>query len=329
MLLNKISPIEERPLTLVDLPIPVPNFNQILVKISACGICHTDLHEIEGERPPRFLPIILGHQIVGKVEARGPEAKNFKEGDRVGICWLNSSCQNCSFCQQGNENLCAKAEFTGYDVQGGYSQYTLVSENFAYSIPQVFSDLTAAPLLCAGIIGFRALRLSQVRYGQILGLYGFGSSAHLVIQVARYWNCQVFVFTRSKEHQELAKELGAEWVGWAEDQPPAKFNSAIIFAPAGSLVPKALENLEKGGRLILAGIYMSSIPELDYIQHLYFEKEIKSVANVTKKDAQDFLSLAAEIPILPQVQEFKLKEANEALILLKQGKIQGTGVLRI
>lgn len=328
-ILKSISPVESRPLELVESPVPQPKAKEVLVKISACGVCHTELDEIEGRLQPK-LPVVLGHEIVGTVEALGPEATRWRVGDRVGIAWINSACGQCRFCREGNENLCPEFKGTGCHADGGYAQYVAVSEDYAYLIPDRFSDTQAAPLLCAGAIGFRDLRLSGIKPGQTLGLFGFGASAHIVLQVARYWGCQVFVFTRSAEHRALAQRLGAAWTGTAEDAPPQKVNCAIDFTPVGETVPYALRVLEKGGRLVIAVIRKRTpIPPLDYARLLWDEKEIKSVANITRKDAQDFLPLAAEIPIIPEVQEFKLEEANEALILLKQGQIQGAAVLRI
>jgi len=328
-ILKSISPVESRPLELVESPVPWPKVKEVLVKISACGVCHTELDEIEGRLQPK-LPVVLGHEIVGTVEALGPEATRWRMGDRVGIAWINSACGQCRFCREGNENLCPEFKGTGCHADGGYAQYVAVSEDYAYLIPDRFSDTQAAPLLCAGAIGFRDLRLSGIKPGQTLGLFGFGASAHIVLQVARYWGCQVFVFTRSAEHRALAQRLGAAWTGTAEDAPPQKVNCAIDFTPVGETVPYALRVLEKGGRLVIAVIRKRTpIPPLDYARLLWDEKEIKSVANITRKDAQDFLPLAAEIPIIPEVQEFKLEEANEALILLKQGQIQGAAVLRM
>lgn len=329
MTLKETRPVEEEPLVMVEIDDPIPGPKEVRIKVLTCGVCHTDLHIVEGELPFKKLPIIPGHEIAGVVDATGEEVTRFRRGDRAGVAWLNSTCGNCKLCVKGNENLCEKARFTGYDVDGGYAQYTVVSEDFAYPIPNGFSDLEAAPLLCAGVIGFRALRLSDIEKGGRLGLFGFGASAHIVIQVARYWGCQVFVFSRSEEHRKLAQKLGAVWTGGAEDEPPAKLQSAIIFAPAGKLVLDALQVLEKGGTLALAGIYMTPIPEMDYQKHLYYERTVRSVANSTRKDAEDLLSLAAEIPIRTEVQEFQLEEANRALLLLKQGKIQGAGVLRV
>ena len=329
MILNSISPIEKEPLKWVDLPVPSPGLKEILVKVSACGICHTELDEIEGRLQPD-LPIILGHEIVGRVEVLGCGVTKFAQGDRVGIAWIHSACGGCQFCNEGDENLCREFKGTGCHAHGGYAQYTVVSENFAYLIPRRFSDPEAAPLLCAGAIGYRDLRLSGIKKGQTLGLFGFGASAHIVIQMATYLGCEVFVFTRSEEHRNLARKLGASWAGNPEDEAPKKLQCAIDFTPVGETVPIALGALEKGGRLVMAVIRKRNpIPSMDYAQLLWDEKEIKSVANITRKDAQEFLSLAAEIPIIPEVQEFRLEEANQALILLKQGKIQGAGVLRM
>jgi propanol-preferring alcohol dehydrogenase len=329
MVLKNISPIENQPLKIEDLPDPVPGPKQILVKISARGNCHTELDEIEGRLPPR-LPIVLGHQIVGRVKELGSRVTKFNSGDRVGIAWINSACGECHFCREGNENLCSEFRGTGCHTDGGYAQFTVVSEDFAYLIPKRFSDAEATPLLCAGAIGYRDLILSGIKKGQTLGLFGFGASAHIVIQIAKYWSCEVFVFTRSEEHRNLAKKLGASWTGGPEDEPPRKLHCAIDFTPVGETVPHALRVLEKGGRLVLAVIRKRNpIPPLDYAQLLWDEKEIKSVANITRRDAQEFLPLAAKIPIIPEVQEFKLEESNQALILLKQGKIQGAGVLRM
>jgi propanol-preferring alcohol dehydrogenase len=334
MVLESISSVEEKPLKLVNLPEPVAGRGEILVKVSACGVCHTELDEIEDRVSPSRFPMILGHEVVGRVETLGSGAKKFGKGDRVGITWINWACGKCSFCLKGEENLCDTARWTGKDAPGGYAEYTAIPEDFAYPIPQEFTDLKAAPLLCAGVIGYRALRLSGMEDGRVLGLYGFGASAHIVIQVAKhkYPNGRVFVFTRphQKEHQDLARKLGADWIGATGDTSPEKLDCAIDFTPVGEPVRKALGNLQKGGRVIINAIRkVTPIPELDYTEHLWYEKEVKSVANVTRRDAQEFLPLAAEIPIVPETQEFKLEEANEALILLKEGRIQGAGVLKI
>jgi propanol-preferring alcohol dehydrogenase len=334
MVLERISSVEEKPLKLVNLPKPVAGGGEILIKVSACGVCHTELDEIEGRVAPSRFPMILGHEIVGRVEGLGPGAGKFKKGDRVGIAWINWACGKCSYCLRGQENLCDSARWTGKDAPGGYAEYTVVSEDFAYPVPETFADVKAAPLLCAGVIGYRALRLSRMQDGKVLGLYGFGASAHIVIQVAKYKypDGKVFVFTRphQKEHQNLARKLGADWIGATGDTPPEKLDCAIDFTPVGEPVRDALRNLQKGGRVVINAIRKTTpIPELDYTEHLWYEKEVKSVANVTRRDAQEFLPLAAEIPIVPETQEFGLKEANEALALLKEGKIRGAGVLKI
>jgi len=337
MVLHETAPIEQKPLKLQDVPTPRPGAHQIRVKVAACGVCHTELDEIEGRVRPE-LPIILGHEIVGTVEKLGYGVTRFGLGDGVGIAWINSACGRCDFCRQGNENLCPDFQGTGCDVNGGYAEYAVVSEDFAYAIPDRFSDSEAAPLLCAGAIGYRALRLTGLQDGKTLGLFGFGASAHIVIQIAKYKypNCRVSVFTRpgQQEHRDLAKKLGADWVGATGDTPPDKLDCAIDFTPAWMPIVEALRALGKGGRVVINAIRKEdrdkeSMLKLDYPTHLWLEKEIKSVANITKRDAEEFLPLAAEIPIRPQVQEFNLEEANEVLMLLKQGKIQGAGVLKV
>ncbi len=329
MLLRKFAAIDQNPLELVDIPIPEPGLEDILLRVKVCGICHTDLHTVEGELPEVKPPIIPGHQVVGIVEKKGKNASRFKEGDRLGVPWLYSSCTTCGYCTRGNENLCESARFTGYHVNGGYAEYIFVPEKFAYVIPEIFSDEEASPLLCAGIIGYRALRLSEIKSGQRLGLYGFGASAHVAIQVAVHWGCEVYVFTRSEEHRKLAQKLGAVWTGTSKDEPPAKMDSSIIFAPAGELVLDALRVLDKGGTLALAGIYMTPIPEMDYVKYLYHERTLRSVANATRQDGEELLKIAAEITIRTTTQAFRLEEANKALRLLKEGKINGAAVLKI
>ena len=327
--LSSTAPIEDRPLRSVEIPAPQPAAGEILVKVAACGVCHTELDEIEGRLRPK-LPVILGHEIIGIVTESGKGANIYKTGDRVGIAWIHSACGRCEFCRSDNENLCNDFKGTGCDADGGYAEYTTVSENFAFPIPEQFSDLQAAPLLCAGAVGYRDLRLSGIKPGQTLGLFGFGASAHIVIQLARYSGYQVFVFTRSPEHRQLARELGAAWAGGTADNPPDKVHCAIDFTPAGETVPAALRVLQKGGRLVIAVIRKRTpIPALDYAGLLWEEKEIKSVANVTRRDLLEFLPLAARIPIIPEVQEFPLEAANEALLQLKQGKIRGAAVLRM
>ncbi|MBN2123730.1 MAG: zinc-dependent alcohol dehydrogenase family protein [Deltaproteobacteria bacterium] len=325
-------PLKREPLEMLDLPDPQPGPGQILLKVSACGVCHTELDEIEGRLlPPRF-PVIPGHEVVGEVAALGPDATRFRTGDRVGIAWIFSSCGRCAFCQGGDENLCDAFQATGLDADGGYAQYAVVSEKFAYPIPETFTDAQAAPLLCAGVIGYRALRLTGIQQGGILGLYGFGASAHIAIQVAKYRGCMVFVFTREGQtaHQDLARRLGADWVGTTGSAPPELMDCAIDFTPVGEPVREALKAIRKGGRVVINAIRkINPIPELDYAEYVWYEKEIKSVANVARRDALEFLPLAAEIGIVPEVHEYELQEANEALGILKQGKMQGAGVLRI
>jgi propanol-preferring alcohol dehydrogenase len=332
MILNKISPIEEKPLEAADLPIPIPAENQILVKILVCGVCHTDLDEIEGRLKPSKLPIVPGHQIVGTVSDKGKAVTKFKIDDRVGITWLYSACGKCAFCQRGSENLCDRATWTGKDVNGGYAEYMVISEDFAYPLPAGFSDSEAAPLLCAGIIGYRTLRLAEITDGQTIGLFGFGACAHIVIQVIKYKfpNSRVFVFTKTAEHAELAKSLGAVWMGRSGDRPPDKLDKVMDFTPVGECVRDALAVLDKGGRLVINAIRKETpIPKLDYAKYLWLEKEIKSVANVTRKDAKEFLPLAAQIPIVPTIEEFPLAQANEALIRLKLSKLRAAAVLRV
>ena len=329
MLLEHEADINTAPLKFRDIPLPEPGPSQIRVKVKICGICRTDLHVVEGDLPTNIRPIIPGHQTVGIVDQIGESVTILKKGDRIGISWLQYTCGSCEFCQNGRENLCAQSVFSGYHVHGGFAEYALVSENFAYPIPPSFSDEEAAPLLCAGIIGYRALSRSQILPGQRLGLYGFGASAHITIQIARHWGCAVYVFSHRLEHQKLAQELGATWVGNSTDSPPEKLHSAIIFAPAGHLVSSALQALQRGGTVAIAGIHMSAISSLDYARDLFQERTLQSVTSNTQKDGLDFLRVAAEIPIRPHTQTFQLEEANLALQQLKAGNINGAGVLRI
>lgn len=332
MVLNKISPIEERPLEAADLPIPTPDDNQILVKTLVCGACHTDLDEIEGRLKPAKLPIVLGHQVVGMVADKGKGVTKFKTGDRVGITWLYSACGECNFCQAGSENLCGQAEWTGKDANGGYAEYMVISEDFAYPLAERFSDAEAAPLLCAGVIGYRTLKLAEITDGQNIGLFGFGACAHIVIQIIKYKfpDSAVFVFTKTAEHARLAESLGAVWTGRSGDQPPVKLNKVMDFTPVGECVRDALAVLDKGGRLVINAIRKETpVPALDYAKYLWLEREIKSVANVTRRDAEEFLPLAAQIPIVPTIEEFPLAEANEALIRLKHSKLRAAAVLRV
>jgi alcohol dehydrogenase, propanol-preferring len=317
------------PLVLSDVPRPEVGAGEILIRVSCCGVCHTDLHTVVGELPDVILPRIPGHEVVGVVDRAGKGARRFKEGQRVGAAWLHSACGVCRFCLRGEENLCERAQFNGFHVDGGYAEFMKVPEAFAYALPEVFSDEEAAPLLCAGIIGYRALRLSEVKPGGTLGLFGFGASAHIAIQVARKWDCHVFVFTRSEEHRALARELGADWVGEAKDDPPAKVDGAVIFAPVGALYLDALRVLDRGGTAASAGIHMSPIPELDYDRLLYHERSMRSVANATRRDGEELLGIAAQIPVRTTTQSFPLEKANEALALLKAGRVNGAAVLRV
>ena len=338
MILNEITSMEKNqsPLILANLPEPVPGDKEILIKISACGVCHTELDEIEGRTPPPHLPVILGHQVVGMVSAMGKSASRFKKGDRVGVAWIYSACGSCDYCRNGQENLCLNFKATGRDVNGGYAEYMKVSEDFAYHIPEVFSDMEAAPLLCAGAIGYRSLRLSGLEDGQNLGLTGFGASAHLMLMIVRhkYPHCRVFVFARSEKERSFARELGAAWAGDTEEESPEKLHSIIDTTPAWKPVVDALKNLAPGGRLIINAIRKEKqdkeyLLRLDYPEHLWLEKEIKSVANVTRADVREFLTLAAEIPVKPTLEEYALTDANKALFDLKRKKIRGAKVLRI
>jgi len=359
MVLRTPRPIEESPLELSELPTPELRADELLVHVRTCGVCHTDLHTVEGEITGK-LPIVPGHQIVGVVEKVGRDVHEFASDDRVGLPWLYRSCGLCEFCKSGRENLCDRPEFTGFHVNGGYAECVAAPAAFAVKIPDGFDDAHAAPLLCAGIVGYRALRLALnldcptrgVRadsdlsttkaaserqsarpavasyHGMRLGLYGFGASAHIVLQIAVQWGCEVFVATRGAEHQRLAKELGASWAGRAEEVPAATLHAAAIFAPAGTLVPQALRALRKGATLALAGIYMTPIPELKY-ELLYHERMVRSVANATREDARQLMQVAGEIPLRTEVQAFQLTDANQALIELKQGRIRGAAVLLV
>jgi len=324
--LRAAARIETNPLEFADVPIPRPGQGEVLVRVNFCGVCRTDLHVVEGELPPRKSPVIPGHQVVGTVEKCGEGARRFRVGARVGIAWLHSTDQTCEYCRAGLENLCDHPEFTGYNVDGGYAEYAVAREDFVYEIPETFGDEQAAPLLCAGIIGFRCLRISGIKKGGRLALYGFGAAGHVAIQVARHWGAEVYAATRGKKHQELARKLGAVWAGEAADAPPDKIDAAIMFAPAGELVPPALKALKKAGVLVLGGIHMSPIPEFDY-DLLYEERVIRSVANNTRNDGKDFLRVAAEIPIRSEVTLFPLRDANRALNDLKADRVNGAAVL--
>jgi len=338
MVLKKLCNLKENksPLELVDMPVPVEAEDEILVKVSACGVCHTEIDEIEGRTPPSKFPVILGHQIIGRVEKMGSKANKFMIGDRVGIAWIHSACGKCTFCHEGRENLCDEFKATGRDAEGGYAEYTTVSEKFAYKIPEIFSDAQAAPLLCAGAIGYRSLKLAMIEDGKNIGFTGFGASAHLVIKMVKhlYPHSRVFVFSRTEREREFAKELGAFWAGNSEDESPEKLHCVIDTTPVWKPVVDVMKNVEKGGRLVINAIRKEEVDKdalltIDYPRDIWMEKEIKSVANITKKDVEEFLQLAALIPIRPDVQEFKLEEANKALMELKERKIRGAKVLKI
>ena len=332
IVLDRQAPIEEKPLRIADLPIPEPDDRQILVKVSVCGACHTDLDEVEGRLVPTISPVVPGHQIVGSVIGKGKTVTRFKIGDRVGITWLFSSCGKCEFCRAGNENLCGRAKWTGKDANGGYAEFTVIGEDCAYPIPDRFTDSQAAPLLCAGVIGYRTLRLADITDGQKIGLLGFGASAHIVIQIIKHKfpNSPVFVFTKTAKHAELAKRLGAVWTGRSGDRPPEKLNKIMDFTPVGECVRDALGVLERGGRLVINAIRKETpVPPLEYAEYLWLEKEIKSVANVTRADAEEFLPLAAQIPIVPTIEEFPLDQANEVLYSIKHSRLRAAAVLRV
>jgi propanol-preferring alcohol dehydrogenase len=327
MVLTRQARIATRPLALRDLADPIPGPGEILVEVAACGVCRTDLHVIEGDLPPHRLPLVPGHQVVGRVVASGGGATRFRPGDRVGIAWLRETCGTCTSCRTGRENLCDGSRYTGWDADGGYAEAAIVHERFAYPIPSAFSDVDAAPLLCAGIIGYRALRRARVEPGRKLGLYGFGSSAHIVAQIARSRGCDVYVATRDAAHRRLAEELGAVWTGDTHDAPPAPVDSAIVFAPAGEIVPAALRSLDKGGTLALAGVHMSDLPSMSYDACLFHEKTLTSVESNTRADGEELLREAEAIGLRPRVTTFTLTEANEALLALAGDGIRGTAVL--
>jgi alcohol dehydrogenase, propanol-preferring len=327
MMLEHPAPIETDPLLLVDKPAPAAGPGEILVRVTACGVCRTDLHICEGDLPPKHAGIVPGHEIVGIVESLGPGSGRFAPGDRVGVAWLRATDGTCTYCRSGRENLCPNARFTGWDHDGGYAEYTVVREDFAYRLPDGIDDEHAAPLLCAGIIGFRAIKRAGVVPGATVGLYGFGGSAHLALQVLKHWGCRVFVMSRGGVHRELAQELGADWIGEATDSPPAPLDAAILFAPAGDLVPPILQALDRGGILAIAGIYLSEIPPLDYERDLFDEREIRSVTANTRADGEEFLRIAGEIPIKTYTRAMRLREANRALQMLKHDELRGAAVL--
>jgi alcohol dehydrogenase, propanol-preferring len=336
--LDTIRDISENrpPLLFTEMPDPLPSESEILVRVSACGICHTELDEIEGRTPPPRLPVIPGHQIVGQVEHCGRNAKRFSVGDRVGITWIHSSCGKCEYCRRGDENLCSEFAATGRDIHGGYAEFTTVNEEYALPLPDGFSDVQAAPLLCAGAIGYRSLRLSGLSDGQNLGLTGFGASAHLVLKTARHLfpHSQFFVFARSEKERTFAREIGADWAGDIADKSPERLHAIIDTTPAWKPVIESMENLRPGGRCVINAIRkepadLQYFLTLDYARHLWMEKEMKTVANVTRRDVAEFLLLAAEIPLIPEVEVYQFSDANTALHELKKGTIRGAKVLQI
>ncbi len=327
MILEDNGPIESSPLHPIELTDPWPAPHEIRIKVEASAVCRTDLHIIEGELPLKRRPIVPGHQAVGLIDMVGRKVARFREGQRVGIAWLRHTCGSCLYCGGGQENLCEASEYTGYHADGGFAQYAVADESFVYEIPKSLDPAAAAPLLCAGIIGYRALRRAQVPQGGALGLFGFGSSAHIVMQVAKARGSQIYVVTRGESHRTLAKKMGADWVGSSAFELPRKLDSAILFAPAGELVPQALSSIRKGGTVALAGIYLSKIPQLDYESHLFYEKNLHSVTSNTRADGLEFLAEAAARSILPHVTKFPLDRANEVLQMLKSDKLQGSAVL--
>ncbi len=339
MILDRIYDLsqENSPLRLTDLPVPAPAENEVLLKVSVCGVCHTELDEIEGRTPPAFFPIVLGHQVVGRIAGLGQQVKEFKVGERVGVAWIYSACGKCELCLRGHENICTQFKATGRDAHGGYAEYMQVSQSFIYRIPEIYDkDAEAAPLLCAGAIGYRALNLSRIKNNQVLGLTGFGASGHLVLMMSRYLfpQTRILVFARSNQEQIFARELGADWVGDSSAQPPFKADAIIDTTPVWKPVLEALKNLQSGGRLVINAIRKENLDRdyllnLDYAAHLWLEKEIKSVANITRTDVSEFLKLAAKITIRPEYQEYPLSQANQALMELKQRKIRGAKVLKI
>jgi len=322
------APVVTGPLVLVDVPEPEPGPGEVRIRVHACGCCRTDLHVVEGDLALPRLPVTPGHQAVGVVDARGPGCTVLDLGERVGVSWLHRTCGQCGFCLRGEENLCEQADFTGWTVDGGYAEYVTVPEAFVVRLPDALDDLAAAPLLCAGVIGYRALRRAEVRPGERVALMGFGASAHLAIQVLRHWGCEVVVLTRGEHHRALARTLGAAWVGHASELPPGECDRAVVFAPAGELVPVALDVVRPGGTVSLAGIHMSDIPSFEY-RRLWGERTVRSVANMTRRDAQEFVDLATEAGIRTTVEVFDLEAANDALAAIAGDAVGGAAVLRV
>jgi propanol-preferring alcohol dehydrogenase len=324
--LHAAAPVAERPLVLEARPLPEPAANEVRVRVHACACCRTDLHVVEGELELSRLPVVPGHQVVGIVESLGDGCSRLAIGDRVGVAWLNWACGVCAFCTRGEENLCERARFTGWTVDGGYAESVVVPEDFAVALPDALDDTMAAPLLCAGVIGYRALRRAEVEPGERVALFGFGASAHLALQVLRHWGCQVIVMTRGERHRALARELGAAWVGDTTDPPSDLCDRAVVFAPAGALVPIALQAIRPGGTVSLAGIHMSPIPSFNY-SLLWRERSLRSVANMTRRDADEFMAIAVAAQIRVEYEAFALDDANEALVAIKEDRLRGAAVL--
>lgn len=323
------GPIDGHPLSLVDAPVPEPGPGQVRLAVSVCGVCRTDLHVSEGDLPVHRPSVIPGHEVVGRVEALGPGAGRFAMGDRVGAAWLARTCGVCRFCRRGDENLCEKALFTGWDLDGGYAEQVVVNEGYAYRVPEGIDDEQLAPLLCAGIIGYRALKRTGLPPGGRLGLYGFGGSAHLTAQLALAQGAELYVMTRSSEAQELAEQLGAHWVGDAADTPPEPLDGAILFAPVGTLVPPAMAALDRGGVLAVAGIHLSDVSSLVYGEHLFYERELRSVTANTRSDGEEFLALASRLGVRATTTAYPLEQANRALADLAHDRLVGAAVLRV
>ncbi len=326
MVLSKPQPVATAPLADQEVPLAEPGAGSVVLRVQCCGVCHTDLHIVEGELPPVKLPVVPGHQVVGVVERVGSGVTHLGRGSRVGAAWLYAACGVCEACQRGEENLCTQIMFTGYHVDGGYAEYMVARADYVYPLPATFTDVQAAPLLCAGIIGYRALRLSNVRRGERVGLFGFGASAHLAIQIARYWECSVYVFTRGAAHRRLAEELGAAWVGGLDDPVPHELDAAVVFAPVGHVVIESLRRLRRGGTVAINAVHLDQMPAFDY-GLLYWERILRSVSNSTRRDGIEFLQLAAAIPVTVHAQLFPLTEANQVLRALKHGQITGAAVL--
>lgn len=329
MILEFPAPIASGPLQLKELPPPLPASGEIVIEVSYCGLCRADLHLVEGELPPVRLPLIPGHQVVGRVAEVGPRQTKFQLGERVGLSWLVQVCGHCEYCRTGRENLCHQAEFTGWHRDGGLAQYVAAPAEFVFRLPAKLDDAAAAPLLGSGSLAYRALKRCFLQPGGRLGLFGFGGTAHLALQIAQHRKSEVFVFSQNQARRELARRLGAAWVGDLTATPPAPLDHALICTPVGSLVPQALQHLKRGGNLVLAGVHLPQIPPLVYHEHLYYEKSLGSVTAATRVDTEEILELAADIPIRPEIEIFPLSEANQALKLLKAGRLQGTAVLAV